>query len=270
MGGDNLSTKSFLQSLLIMVIIFMSIDLSFILANIFKLINPSSLHWLFSTSAQTIATLIAFLIAGYIFVYNILSKDTDETLIEINIELKKQYYFLLKILLYTTIVSIIGALVSIILLKNSFIYEFFFYIYSITFLLTILTLTLVVIFILYIIDPNKEQKIAKKIYKKTKFVKSAEKVDYKDFLYDAVNFESILKKILKKRKLYTLEEHVTIRAMIQTLRNNDLISIPEAEKLNLIRRYRNVAVHGGIERIDKGMIDFITDNIKKLKEKFDI
>ena len=270
MSKNKITMRNFIDSLLIIISFLIFVDLVFMLSEIAKFVNPDSLHWLFSTSAQSLAALIAFLIAGYAFTHNTLSQEKDETLIEINNEIKGKYFLLLKWILLFALIGILGDLLSIALIKNKFYFNFFNIIYSLTFISNVLAIILTIIFILYIMDPKRISKTAKEIYKKTDFIKSDEKVDYSKFLMNVVNFEKLLKGILVNKKLIKKGISITIKNMLVILLRNELIDKNLADKLDLIRRYRNIAVHGGVEKVDKGMGDLVESTIKNLKEKFNV
>ena len=267
MGKHKLTFKETLITILALILFGILI---FILANFFRVINPESLHWMFSAAAQSIAALVAFLIAGYTFVHGLLREEEDETLIEINNEIKRKYYIFLKILIWSASISIIGDLTSIILIKNGYTFILLFYIYAFSFLLNILTILLAAMFVLYIMDPKREEKVAKELYKKIKFFRSKEKVDYETFLLNVVNFERLLRKILRKKKLLISEKPIQIRQMLDIMLKNQLIDFELMQRLDLIKRYRNLAVHGGIEKIDKAMADLVTQTMEELKEKFKV
>ncbi|NJK94510.1 MAG: hypothetical protein HC905_05905 [Bacteroidales bacterium] len=74
--------------------------------------GPDNIYWLFSSSAQSIAAFTGFLTAGLFFAYERLDKavELDETLEEINNEIKNQYYRRIFALLVLTGISIASSL----------------------------------------------------------------------------------------------------------------------------------------------------------------
>ena len=241
-----------------------------ILLKFFKNVNDDSLYWMFSASAQSIAALIALLIAGFVFLNEAFRGEEDETLIEINKELKKEFYDRFKILIWLGSLSIIFSLISLLLINNKTQYFLYYFIYSLSFVIVLLTLTLLAVFVLYIMDPELQQKVAKILYKKGEFVKSTEKVDYGKFSSYAVAFEKLLRKILENKELIKPNQTITIRDMLDLMLINQLIDQNLMKKLDLIKTYRNLAMHGGIDKIDKSMEDLVIGTMEELKNEFKV
>src|SRR5215208_4083372 len=74
--------------------------------------NDENIYWLFSSSAQSIATFVAFLLAGYTLVHAMMDsvEQRDDTLEEIHAALIRQYYQRIKILAIITGAAVLSSL----------------------------------------------------------------------------------------------------------------------------------------------------------------
>ena len=74
--------------------------------------NDENIYWLFSSSAQAIATFVAFLLAGYTLVHTMMEsvQQRDDTLQEIHAALIRQYYRQIRALALITGAAVLGSL----------------------------------------------------------------------------------------------------------------------------------------------------------------
>jgi len=131
-----------------------------------------SAHWIFSTTAQSIATLIAFLLTGYIYKISFLNQrlKDDKNLKEIIPKLKIFYNKYLKIILYLGGGSIIFNIISL-YFPNTSIEKDMIWIYIFTIILSFITIIGCILFIWILLNEERETMIAKQIYK-NKFKKN--------------------------------------------------------------------------------------------------
>jgi hypothetical protein len=228
-------------------------------------------YWLFSTSAQAIATFVAFLLAGYALVYSIMEglEQRDESLGEIHIDLKKQYYERIRIIAFLTGLSIIMSLTMILLNQYNHFYKYI--IVLLVFILNIVLIAMGIAFVISIIDPDKYQKTARKIIseEEPKFPKTGQIVSQKDFVFKFIKLEKQIRDFIEKNNvpLYDLTRKgipYGFRHMIEALLKNELVDRDEYELLIELSKYRNLYVHGHIDSVDKIMLDKIEEALNLL------
>src|SRR5215207_8945467 len=119
--------------------------------------NDENIYWLFSSSAQAIATFVAFLLAGYTLVHAMMEsvQQRDDTLEEIHAALIRQYYQQIKSLAIITGVAVLGSLAMLYL--NGFAWPYK------DIVVTIAAMAWGIAFVIRIIDPDKYTNAAKRL-----------------------------------------------------------------------------------------------------------
>jgi hypothetical protein len=231
-------------------------------------LDTETAYWLLSTMAQCLAALMAFIAIGYFFILRNLETD-DETLLDIYESLKTYYYKIVVVLLSLFTISLIGNLVSLSLIKssNQILSGSILLMILIFMVLGALSFILTFWFICVVANPKRVEKDAKKSMKKVP-IKEKEKIDASKLIANVVEIEKLIRNILCKRKLVTpdMEQKMTLVEMIDFLKGNELIEEGLHHQLQELRYYRNLAVHGRIEEVDKGMFEISQYILKKLKE----
>jgi cell division protein FtsW (lipid II flippase) len=76
------------------------------------MISSENIYWAYSSAAQTVATFVALLLAGYAIVLTMMEStaQADETLVEIHESLKERYHKQLSKLAISTAAAIVGCL----------------------------------------------------------------------------------------------------------------------------------------------------------------
>jgi hypothetical protein len=122
-----------------------------------------NVYWVFSSAAQTVAAFVAFLLAGYALVHSMMDnlERADETLAEIHIKLKTDYYRRVRLLSIVTASAILLSLFTVYL--NGRPVPYFDILVGISGILTASAIIGGVWFVLVIIDPAKYQKTARKL-----------------------------------------------------------------------------------------------------------
>ncbi len=239
--------------------------------------DPDNIYWLFSTSAQAIAAFIGFLASGFFFSYDRIDKQVlkDETLEEIYLDIKKQYFTKLKILFILTGLSIILSLV--VLYINGFetgfaAIAFFIFVGA----LNIFTIIWAIYFVVFIVNPGTEKVTAEKLIKQNNafFVPAVgESLSRKEFIDKFIRLESLL------RELYTpiaLAEnnvnynHMPMGEIIRAFYQRGMITEYQAEDLKKVTKLRNLVVHGDTQNIEENIGDLVDNLILALKEKLGV
>ena len=240
-----------------------------------KFKSPDNVYWLFSSSAQSIAAFIGFLAAGFFFANERLEEQVsrDETLKEINADLKKQYFRRIKILFTLTGLSIILSLVIVFL--NGFDLGLFgFVLQAGVGLLNIITIWTAIDFVIYIINPNKVETTAAKLIKEIEN-KKAKPLNRGDFIEKYIKLENLLNRISMKDKIVPdsglLNNRFTpVSIIIRELYQRELIDVQQYKNLNEVTKVRNLAAHGQIKNIDENIGSIVDSLILELETKFGI
>lgn len=233
--------------------------------------SKDTYYWLFSSSAQSLAAFIAFILTGYALVLNLMQsvQQNDPSIEEIHESLKGKYYNRLLIIGILSGLSVILNLLGIGLNDFSFGWRIIFYI--ITMSCTIASIVFGVIFIILIIDPKKYRKAANKIIDDLR--DGSEQVNANLFFTEFVKLEKKIRDLLQKNDLYMTDNKdismkYSVGQMINTLYKNNKIGFYAYDKLLKINKYRNAIFHGHIDKISKYMIDDIKSVDKELDEYF--
>jgi len=264
---DDLNFKKLIILLIIVPIIIFIKD--FIIFNCDMSLNQEQIFYFYSSAAQAIATFIAFLIAGYAFVYQVmdnLEKDDDE-LKDIHYQLKKEYHYELTSLSISTGFAVILSLI--VVWSNAYLIPTCFFpiksiLIAITDIFIILTIILAILFVIKIIDPDKYTKTAK-IVRDEKYGPINEKGDIGVFMENFIELESSIRALLINHDIPAQERHWGMRRMIDELLRNEIISFKIHESLLYINNYRNLVVHGHLKDVDQDMVDLVI----KLNDKID-
>lgn len=225
-------------------------------------IAPDNIYWLFSSSAQSVSTFIALLVAGFALVQTKMDslQDNDETLEEIHDKLKTQYYKRIKGLSFVTGFAIFMSLLMVYL--NGFYFPLKEVLYFITVILNTVAIGGGILFVVSIIDPGRYKKAAEQIIKdeEDQFSQTGNSVDQLTFMTGFITLEKKIREILQSKNLYIPYGNepkmaYSFRQMIQSLLQNDLINKNEYYDLLQINKYRNLVFHGHLDNVDKGMVD---------------
>jgi len=236
-----------------------------------------NIFWLFSSAAQSIAAFIGFLVAGFFFAYERFDKliEKDETLEEVYASLRNKYFIRLKVLLIMTGASIIFSLASLFLNKYGN-YIFSDYLFIGVSLLNVATIITAILFVIFIIDPKKIKKISEELIEENKvsFANTVESVSLGEFMESFVKLEKALRLIWIKEKqaFQNAEMNVTtplsLRAIVENLATFFRISEDQYSLLIQSIKIRNLAVHGGIDNIDRYHYNLVNQIFLELKAKY--
>lgn len=223
--------------------------------------NQEKYYWLFSSSSQAIAAFIAFLVAGFTLVLNMMEslQQKDDTLEEIHDQLKSNYY---KKLFVLTIISGLAILFSFwMLYLNGGTWKYTPVLFVITSCLNVMAIGLAIVFIISIINPEKYKNAAKEILSedKTEFTHKGNSADRTDFMNEFTELEKRIRHIIQQRKIVSpdLMESSQFRQLVKFLFEREVITKEQLYELLQITKYRNLIFHSGLQKVDIGMIDRI-------------
>lgn len=234
--------------------------------------DQQNVYYLFSSSAQSIATFIAFLIAGYALVYQAMDnlENRDDTLMEIHHKIKSDYYNKIKKLAVVTGLAIVLSLTMIWL--NSFDNLMKKELLVITNLFILLAIVMGLWFVVNIIDPNKIRKAAIKLIEE-KFKNADEFVDEGELIKIFIKLEKIVRETVSESqkvdpyvfKKSLNKDFLSFREMIRLLYRSEQISKDFYTDLAEINQYRNLVVHGHVSRVDQQMFSKTEKALKLLE-----
>lgn len=242
--------------------------------------DQDNYYWLFSSSAQTISAFVAFLVTGFALVLNMLDtlQQKDETLEDIHIKLKSDYYKKIRVLAVITGLAIVLSLWMVYL--NGGDSEHKGWLFSVTAILNGIAIFVGILFVMSIINPDKYKKAAKEIIKEDKMEASTENnnIDQATFMTEFIRLEKSIREKLQGNQLYvaygdTPKMAYSFRQMVDALYKNELINPNEREELLQINKYRNLVFHGHQDKVDKGMLERVKNAhavIDKIKVKMNM
>jgi len=219
--------------------------------------NSANIYWTFSTAAQAIATFIGFLLAGFFFVYEkiAIQSEQDETLIDINIELHKNFHSILKTLLYLTASTIILCLF--ITFSNGYDWPLKWVLIIMCSLLIIVTISWAIYFVITVIDPEKFKKAANRISSKQKILFNVKKESAKsvsEFLMKFIELEKRLRKLAELNNM-PIYRSVPLVKYIDYLLSIQKITETQHRDITELTRTRNYALHGQSTYIDNRLVE---------------
>jgi hypothetical protein len=223
-----------------------------------------SLNWFFSSSAQAIAALVAFLLAGLALVQTMMdnAQQRDDSLVEIHANLQILYYQTFKRLIIGTGLAVGFSLAMLIVNANPSPWKFLGAI--LVGFLNIVVIAVAIGFVLEIVNPKKYQVNAQKIMgeDRKRLNLPEPSVAEKEFFAEFVKLETSIRGLLKQKRLYVPSQDVpkmfvSFRQMTDLLYQHELISSSLYEELLKINRYRNLVFHGQAHETDKEMVDRI-------------
>jgi hypothetical protein len=223
--------------------------------------NEDNYYWLFSSSAQSIAALIGFLLAGVALAFSMMDRlvEQDETMNEIVEALKRRQHAQLTALAIVTGAAILLSLFALYLNPCSTTLR------SIVRSIAALSGTSAVIgsiaFVASIIRPGKYSITAQREY--VVLEKTLEPLAGQEpssmFFKGFIDLEQDIRAYLKQADLYIPSRGAprmsfSFRQMIDALYENERISKDLRDLLLEVNKFRNLLFHGHIDQVDKGVL----------------
>ena len=161
----------------------------------FFILNENQILYLFSSASQVIAAIFGLIITGYIFLRNELDRkaDKDETLEEVILLLKSEYFGSIIGISITTIFSITLCFLVIVAETSQFTNLLYFLInISVSTILT--TLIIIISFVIRILNPNSIEIASNKLRESSTTDKANESGSLEEFLKNFNQIDYILEK----------------------------------------------------------------------------
>jgi hypothetical protein len=254
--------------LLILLIVTSSIAFIYLGHRILQLIDwfdgkEENFYWLFSSSAQSIATFFAFLLAGYTLFVSMMENllEKDDSLSEIIEEEKRLIFNRIRLLAIVVAIALLSNLYMLFINggDNIFNSDLIF----VTFITTIASVILGIWVVIIIINPKKTKQIASKlIFKDRSFDQVGLKRNEQEFFSEFITLEKTLKGIVKNKKLVVKSKQPNLpsfREMVRQLYFSKFIEGSTYEELMEVNKYRNLLFHGEINQASETMVNKIRD-----------
>ena len=224
--------------------------------------NDENIYWLFSSSAQAIATFVAFLLAGYTLVHAMMDsvQQRDDTLEEIHSALIRQYYKQIKSLAVITGAAVLSSLTMLYL--NGFAWPYKDVVVALAAMVNVAAIAWGIAFVIRIIDPDKYTNAAKRLIEEDAQAMNlaGKQEDSEDFFTLFDKLETAMRNALEQARLPGPtgdrgRRDPSFRQMLLALHQNELIDRSLFRNLMQIGRYRNLAYYGRLRSVDKAIID---------------
>lgn len=296
-----------MKKIMISIFVFFLLVISlFYFCTIKNDVDQNNIYYIFSTSAQTLAALVGFVLTAYIFTYQNLRsfKEDDETLTEIvEITIESYYNYIFRLSSYTAIVLI----ADILLLQLNMIetWSFKSLVYVGIAMANVFGIIIAFAIALYILRPFREKDWAlsilndknekEKMKGKEKEEKQEEQEEQEKLnesvtnvnntaisgLGSTITFKNTIKTIDFIEKYIELEriireytdkkfefnERTALRKRIDYLGATQILSPSDIGELLVVIKYRNLAVHGHITEIDLKVYNDLVNLLEIVKEK---
>lgn len=278
--------KKFIYFLVISILVF----ISFLYFSTFNNeTDKNNIYYIFSTSAQTLAALVGFVLTAYIFTYQNLRniKEEDETLIEI-IEgtIEKYYKFIFILSSYSAVVLIANILMLQLNMIGTWPYRSLAFI--VVAMLNVVGILIAFGIALYILRPFREKEWARSILKEDKEIEikvdtgvktgletinegetkvlniEKDTVDGMLFIEKFVELERIIRDYTDEK--FQFNERTSLRKRLDYLSATQKLSDGVIGELLAVIKYRNLAVHGRINKIDRKVYEVLVELLDEVKK----
>jgi uncharacterized protein YutE (UPF0331/DUF86 family) len=236
--------------------------------------SREAIYWLFSSSAQAVAAFIAFLLAGFALVLNLLDtrEAADESLAEIHTVLRRRHYRDLRAFSGVTGLAIITSLIIIALNGSTISYSRG--LLAIGGILNVVSILGGLLFILTLIDPDRYERTARAMLQQDaqRLRLTGELVDETDFLRHFIPLERLVR--LAVESILDIPSgqgprYLSFPRLIDALFRAGVIDQDLRHVLLDLGRYRNLVVHGHVGQVDRTMVDRARQALERLESFYD-
>ncbi|MDG5852446.1 hypothetical protein [Clostridium beijerinckii] len=253
------------------------------------LLDDNQILYIYSTSAQITAGLYGLTLTGFIFFESKLKDivSENETYYDHIESLKKIYYRDISSIGLITILVILMCILSISLYKINFFQQLLInLILTLTIVFVIIAIISIVYFSIKLLDPNKLSQIGKRIMmsieesRSDKFVEKenieANNTQLLEFVKNYKELELIILRLAKEFNNLEYRNdtrgHKTkpiILEALKILNYNQIINAVDMEKIDMLRKYRNVIVNGKDFNIDANILRLLKTYNEAMKNIFE-
>jgi len=265
-------TKSAIPNIIIWTALCLSSIAIYSVHPIFRL-NENQILYLFSSASQVIAAIFGLIITGYIFLRNELDRkaDKDETLEEIILLLKTEYFGSIIGISITTLASISLCFLVIVSEKHHYT-TLLGYLINVS-VATILTeLIIIVSFVIRILNPNSIEIASNKLRDITTQDKANETGSLEEFLQHYNQIEYILDKYGTSLMFSDITDYESAKRkriaktkLVNILFREGKIDVQLKDNLIELISFRNSIIHGTDLFVSNKDVDLSKQNLASLK-----
>ena len=234
--------------------------------------NSDNFYWLFSSSAQAIAAFIAFLLAGYTLVIQMLDRreERDDTLEPIHHELKLGHHRRFAVLSVLTGLAIVSSL-AMLYYNGTELPKREVWAYA-TFVLNLLVVLFGISFVVRLVDPNRLRVVAQNLVKQTEQQQhpSGIAISRSEFFERFVALEKLIRDFFVHQRVRETKGLIprltySFRAIVDDLYKTEFIPPNLYKELLEISNFRNAVFHGHVQNVDEVMLNKLRDVAKKVE-----
>jgi hypothetical protein len=223
-----------------------------------------NVYWLFTAAAQSIAALIAFLLAGVTLAFSMMDRTVqqDATLDDVIEALRKSLYRDLRLVASTGGAGILASLVA------TFLNPFPGYtrdaVVITAAVIDVIAVVGAVIIVIRVVSPERYASAAKKALHAYDHVlpMGGDDLPASTFFHKFIQLEKRIREMLESRDLYvssapSLKMRYSFREMVNALYQNDVIKSSMRAELLELNKKRNLLFHGHVETVDSDVLSTI-------------
>jgi len=212
---------------------------------------------------------VAFLLAGYALVHSMMETRaaSDETLLEINDKLSRDYHRQLSVLIIATIAAILADLLAVYINGSCAPV----WLQSAAASLTVFSFGGAVWFVISIVDPAKYRRAARQMAERPTGEVGGPPAAASAFFLEFVQTEQLLRSLWESRthgqRLSRRPGPPTAREMVESLRLAEALPDDVAGRLEDLVRTRNLVFHGQFEFVDADRVEdarWVKDQLRRL------
>jgi hypothetical protein len=223
--------------------------------------NGDNYYWLFSSAAQSIAALIAFLMAGIALAFSMMDRlvERDPTYQEIIESLRQKQHKQLAGLAIITGISILTSLLAVYLNPCQTVFRTI--VRYIAVIVDIFVVISSIVFVISITKPSRYKRMAEQEYDKSKPRPSQEPQEPSNvFFREFIILEQNIRDYIRQQDLGIPGPDVprtslSFGQMVNILYQNERISSELKARFLKVNKFRNLLFHGGIDKVDEGVIE---------------
>ncbi len=240
--------------------------------------NNDHIYWVFTAAAQSVASFIALLLAGYALVHNLMeaARNQDDTLEELHFALWETHYARLQLLAWWTGFAIILNLVTAFL--NHWEFNLKLWLVGFTAIVDVLAIVGGLGFVVAIVNPARYKKAAEQALEEDRRELSLEgdnRASAVSFFDAFMQLERVIRNYLRAHDLLfspagEAKEALSFKQMSDALLQDAKIDRGFYNELRQLTKYRNLVFHGHVDTVDQSMVDRVrlaTSSIAELARR---
>jgi len=236
--------------------------------------NNDNYYWMFSAAAQSIAALIAFLLAGVTLAFSMMDRviDQDPTLYDVIDSLRYTLHKEMSALVISTGLAILLSLTATFI--NPYQGDFRLGLMILAGVVDVFTIVFAIYFVIQVIFPRRYAIAARKAFKEStgEVLPSTHQTPSSSFFHRFISLEQDIREYMQTQDMFvpgTGEGRIlSFRQMVNALYQNERIGSQLRDMLFEISKYRNLLFHGHIDQVGEDIVKKLTETIQQwIREK---